>query len=152
MQRDTLATLEGGTRVERERLTAEIAREFEQKKAKEKEDALLAEDRDKILEREVLGLKDKFKNQDATWQRILHHHKERVDQLLKQREDDAAVHQQKDPQEARDLVDKQRFEFQALIHILTARIDRTEKPHCTIAPTDGGDRCPEPSTQGQHHP
>jgi len=56
--------VEGATRVERERLTAEIAGEYRLKEAKQKEDAELADDRDKILEGEVLALKDKFKNQD----------------------------------------------------------------------------------------
>ena len=66
----------------------------------------LAEDRDKILERDVLELKAKFKNQDITWQRILHAHEERADQLLKQQKADVAAQQQKDRQEARDLLDK----------------------------------------------
>jgi len=51
----------------------------------------LAEDRDKILEREVLKLKDKVKNQDVTWQQILHDHEERADQLLKKQKYDAAA-------------------------------------------------------------
>ena len=79
--RQALLKLEGATRVEQERLTAEIAGEFRRQEAKQKEDAELAEDRDKILEREVLELKDKFKNQDVTWQQILHDHEERADQL-----------------------------------------------------------------------
>jgi len=74
-----LLTLAGATRVERERLTAEIAGEFRRQEAKQKEDAKLAEDQDKILEREVLELKEKVKNQDITWQRILHDHEERAD-------------------------------------------------------------------------
>ena len=150
--RQALLTLEGATRVERERLTAEIAGEFRRQEAKQKEDAELAEDRDKILEREVLELKDKVKNQDVTWQQILHDHEERADQLLKQQKYDAAAQQQKDRQEARDLLDKQRFEFQALIQTLTARIDRAEKPHYTIPPTDGGNGDPGPSNRGQQNP
>ena len=150
--RQALLTLEGATRVERERLTAEIAEEFRRQEAKQKEDAELAEDRYKILEREVLELKDKFKNQDVTWQRILHDHEERADQLPKQQKDDAAAQQQNDRSKARDLLDKQRFEFQALIQTLTARIDRGEKPHYTIPPTDGGDGDPGPSNRGQHNP
>jgi len=75
-----------------------------------------------------------------------------VDQLLKQQKDDAAAQQQKDFQEARDLLDKQRFEFQALIQTLTARIDRAEKPHYTIPPTDGGRGDPGPSNCGQRNP
>jgi len=112
----------------------------------------LAEDRDMILEREVLELKDKFKNQDVTWQPILHDYEERADQLLKQQKDDAAAQQQKDRQEARDLLDKQRFEFEVLIQTLTARIDRAEKPHYPIPPTDGGNGDPGPSNRGQQNP
>jgi len=147
-----LLTLEGATRVERERLTAEIAGEFRRQEARQKEDAELAEDRDKILEREVLELKDKFKNQDVTWQRILHDHEEPADQLLKEQKDDAGAQQQKYLQEARDFLDNQRFEFQALIQTLTARIDRGEKPHYTIPLTDGGNGDPGPSNRGQRNP
>jgi len=86
-----LATLEGATRVERERLTAEIAGEFRQQEAQQKEDAELAKDRDRILEREVLELKDKVKNQDTTLQQVLHDHEERADYLLKQQKDEAAA-------------------------------------------------------------
>jgi len=112
----------------------------------------LAEDRDKILEGEVLELKDKLKNQDVTWPRILHDDEERADQLLKQQKDDAAAQQQKDRQEARDLIHKQRFEFQALIQTLTTRIDRAEKPQYTIPPTDGGNGDPGPPNRGQRNP
>jgi len=112
----------------------------------------LAEDRDKILEREVLELKDKFKNQYVTWQQILHDHEERADQLLKQQKEDAPAQQQNDRQEARDLLDKEQFEFQALIQTLAARIDRAEKPHYTIPPTDGGNGDPGPSNRGQQNP
>jgi len=150
--RQALLTLEGATQVEREHLTAEIAGEFRRQEAKQKEDAELAEDRDKILEREVLELKDKVKNQDVTWQRILHDHEERADQLLKQQKDNADAQQQKDRQKARDLLDKQPFEFQALIQTLTERIDHAEKPHYTIPPTDGGDGDPGPSNRGQQNP
>ena len=66
--RQALLTLEGATRVERERLTAEIAAEFRRQEAQQKEDAELAKDRDRILESEVLELKEKVKNQDTTWQ------------------------------------------------------------------------------------
>jgi len=78
-----LATLEWATRVEQECVRAEIAGEFRQQEAQQKQDAELAEDPDKILEREVLGLKDKVRNQEATWQQILHDYEERADQLLK---------------------------------------------------------------------
>jgi len=70
--KQALGTLEGATRVERERLTAEIAGEYRWQEAQQKYDVQLAEDRDKILECEVLRLKDKVKNQDTTRQRILH--------------------------------------------------------------------------------
>jgi len=146
-----LATLEGATRVERECLTAEIAGEFRPQEAQQKQDAELAEDPDKILEHELLGLKDKVKNLDAIWHQILHDHEERADQLLKKQKDDDATQQQKDRQEARDLLDKQRFEFQASIQTLTARIDYAEKPHYTIPPTDGGDGDPGPSNCGQQN-
>jgi len=82
---------------------------------------------------------------------MLHDNEERVDQLLKHSKDDTAVHQQKDHQQASDLVDKQRFEFQAVIQALTARIDGAEKPPYTIPPTDRGDGYPGPSNRGQHH-
>ena len=150
--RQALLTLEGATRVERERLTAEIAGAFGQQEAQQKEDAELAKDCDRILEREVLKLKDKVKKQDTTWQQVLHDHEERADQLLKQQKLDAAAQQQKDRQEARDLLDKQRSEFPALIQTLTARIERAKKPQYTIPPTDGGDGDPGPSTRGQQNP
>ena len=102
-----LATLEGATRVERECLTAEIAGEFRQQEAQQKQDVELAENRDKILECEVLGLKEEVKNQDTTWQQIVHDHEERADLPLKKQKDYAATQQQKDGQEARDLLDKQ---------------------------------------------
>ena len=63
--RQALLTLEGATRVERERLTAEIAGEFRRQEAQQTEDAELAKDRDRILERDVLELKEKVKNQDT---------------------------------------------------------------------------------------
>jgi len=150
--RRALLTLAGATRVERERLTAEIAGEFRRQEAKQKEDAEFAEERDQILEREVLELKDKFKNQEVTWQRILHDHEERADHLLKQQKDEAAAQHQKDRQEAIDLLDKQHVEFQALIQTLTARIDCAEKPHNTIQPTDGSNGDPGPSNRGQQNP
>jgi len=151
-EKQALATLEGATRVERERLTTEIAGEFRQQESQQKEDAELAKDRDRILEQEVLELKNKVKNQDSTWQQVLHDHKERADQLLKQQKDDTVAQHQKDRQEARDLLDKQRFKFQALIQNLTARIDRAEKPHYTIPQTDGGNGDPGPCNQGQQNP
>jgi len=150
--RQAFLTLEGATRVERERLTAEIAGEFRRQEAQQKEDAELAKDCDRILEREVLEQKEKVKNQDTTWQQVLHDHEERADPLLKQQKVEAAAQQQKDRQEARDLLDKQRFEFQALILTLTARIDPAEKPHYIIPPTDGGDGDPGPSNRRQQNP
>jgi len=112
----------------------------------------LGEDCHKILEWEVLKVKDQFKNQDATWHRILNNHEERADQLRNQQKDNAATQQQKDSQEARDLLDKQRVQFQALIHTLTVRIALAEKPLYTIRPTDGGDGDPGPSNWGQQSP
>jgi len=150
--RQALLTLEGATRVERECLTAEIAEEFGRQEEQRKEDAELAKDRDRLLEREVLELKEKVKNQDPTWQQVLHDHEERADHLLKQQKVEAAAQQQRDCQEARDLLDKQLFEFQALIQTLTARIDHAEKPHYTMPPTDGGDGDPGPSNQKQQNP
>jgi len=147
-----LATPQGATRVERERLTAAILGEFRRQEAQQKQDTELAENCDQILEREVLKLKDQFNTQDATWQQILHDCEERADQLLKQQKDDVAAQQQKDRQEAWDLLDKQLFKFQALIQILTARINRAEKLHYTIPPTDGGDGDPGPSNWGQQNP
>jgi len=85
--------LEGATQVERERPTAKIAGLFTPQEAQQKQDAELAEGRDKILELEVLEQKDLFKNQDATWQRVLHDHKERADQLLKQHKAKATIEQ-----------------------------------------------------------
>jgi len=79
-----LTTLEGATPVQRECLTADIAREFRRQEVQQKQDAELAEVHDNNLEREVLKLKDQFKTRDATWQQILHDYEERADQLLKQ--------------------------------------------------------------------
>ena len=39
-----------------------------------------------------------------------------------------------------------------MIQTLTARIDRAEKPHYTIPPTDGGNGDPGPSNPGQQNP
>jgi len=39
-----------------------------------------------------------------------------------------------------------------LIQTLTARIDRAEKPHYTLRPTDGGNGDPGPSNRGQQNP
>ena len=140
-----LATLEGATWVEWERVTGELAAEFRWQEAQEKLDTELAEDHDKRLEREVLEQKDKFKNQHLTWQLVLHDHEGWAGQLLKQQKNNAAAQQWKHRQEARDLVDKQRFKFQPLIQNLTARIDRAEKPPYTLQPTDCGDGDPGPS-------
>jgi len=74
--KQALATLEEETRVEQERLTAEIAGEFRRQDAQQKEDAELAKDGNRILEREVLELKDKVKNQDTIWQQVLHDHQD----------------------------------------------------------------------------
>lgn len=78
-----LATFEVATRVEWERLTAEIVGEFRRQEAQQKQDAESAKDRDSILEHEVLNLKKHVKAQDATWQQVLHNHEERGEQLLK---------------------------------------------------------------------
>jgi len=53
---------------------------FKRREAQQKQDAELAEDRDKIREGEVLELKDKFPNHDATRQRALQDHISRADQ------------------------------------------------------------------------
>jgi len=74
--RQALLTLEGATQVERERLIREIAGEFRRQEAQQKEDAELAKDHDRILEPEVLELKDKVKNQDNIWQRVHCDHEE----------------------------------------------------------------------------
>jgi len=66
----------------------------------------LAEDYDTILEHEVRKSKPQFKTQHTTWQQILHDHEEKAGQLLKQQKDETAALQQKDPQEARNLLDK----------------------------------------------
>lgn len=150
--RQALLILEGATQVEREHLTAEIAEEFRREAAEQKQDAESAKDPDNSLEWEVFEVKNQFKNQDATWQRVLHNHEERAAQLLKQQKDDAAAQQEKDRREARDLLDNQRFKFQVLIQTLTARIEHADKPHHTILQSDSGDGDPRPSTRGQQNP
>ena len=134
--RQALVTREVATRAERQGLTAEIAGEFRQQEAQQNEDAELAKDRDRILESLVLKLKDKVKNQDTTWQQILPDHEERGDQLPKHQKEDAAAPYQKDGHEARDLFDKQRFKFQALIETLTPRINSAEKAQYNVMPGD----------------
>jgi len=74
--RQALLTLGGATRVEQERLTAEIAAEFRRQAAQQKEYVELAKDRDRILDCERLELKNKVKNQETTWQQILPDHEE----------------------------------------------------------------------------
>ena len=48
--------------MERDHLTPEIAGEFRQQEAEQKQDAGLAEDRDRILEQELFELQRHFKN------------------------------------------------------------------------------------------
>jgi len=70
--RKALATLEGATHDEQERLKLAIAPEFSRQDAQQKENAKSSEVRDKILEAEVLFLKAQFaeqlKKQDTEWQ------------------------------------------------------------------------------------
>jgi len=61
--RKALATLEGATHDEQERLKIAIAQEFSRQEAQQKENAKSLEVRDKILEAEVLSLKAQFAEQ-----------------------------------------------------------------------------------------
>ena len=76
--RQALLILEGATQVEREHLTAEIVGEFRREEAEQKQDAESAKDPDNILEWEVFEVKNQFKNQDATWQRVLDNDEKRA--------------------------------------------------------------------------
>jgi len=83
-----LATLEGATHNEQERLKIAIAQEFSRQEAQQKENAKSSEVRDKILEAEVISLKAQFaeqlKKQDTEWQRVLRHQEDRAAEILNQ--------------------------------------------------------------------
>ena len=109
-------------------------------------------DSDSILEHRGLTLKKHVRTQNATWQQILQDHKERANHLVKQQKENAAARHEQDSQEARDPLNKQRFEFQTLIQNLTASIERAEKPHHTIPPTGGDNGDPGPSNRVYQEP
>jgi len=151
-----LATPEGATHDEQERLKIAMGQEFSRQEAPQKENAKSSEVRDKILEPEVLSLKAPFaeqlKKQDTEWQRVLRHQEDRAAEILNQQKGNAAEQHQKDRQAAKDLLDKQNQKFQNAIQALTDRIDHHEKPSFTIPPTEAGDGDPGPSNQGQFDP
>jgi len=154
--RKALATLEGATHDEQDRLKIAIAQEFSRQEAQQKENAKSSEVRDKILEAEVITLKAQFaeqlKKQDIEWQRVLTHHEDRAAELLNQQKTNAAEQHHRDRQAAKELLDKQNQKFQDAIQALTDRIDHHEKPCFTIPPTEAGDGDPGPSNQGQFNP
>jgi len=154
--RKALATLEGATHDEQERLKIAIAQEFSRQEAQQKENAKSSEVRDKILETEVISLKAQFaeqlKRQDFEWQRVLRHQEDRAAEMLNQQKTTTAEQHQKDRQAAKELLDKQNQKFQDAIQALTDRIDHHEKPSFTITPTEAGDCDPGPSNQGQFDP
>jgi len=151
-----LATLEGATQDEQERLKLAIAQEFSGQEAQQKENAKSSEVRDKILQAEVISLKaefvDQLKKQDLEWQRVLKHQEDSAAELLNQQKANAAEQHQKDRQAAKELLDKQNQKFQHAIQALTVRIDHHEKHSFTIPPTEAGNGDPGPSNQGQFDP
>jgi len=151
-----LATLEGATHDEQERLKIAIAQEFSGQEAQQKENAKSLEIQDKILEAEVISLKAQFaeqlKKQDIEWQRVLRHQEDRAAEILNQQRTNAADQHQKDRQAAKELLDKQNQKFQNAIQALTDKIDQREKPSFTIPPTEAGDGDPGPLNQGQFNP
>jgi len=150
--RKALATLEGATHDEQERLKIAIAQEFSRQEAHQKENAKSSEVRDKILEAEVQSLKAQFaeqlKKQDTEWQRVLRHQEDQAAELLNQQKANVAEQHQKDRQAAKELLDKQNQNFQNAIQALTDKIDHHEKLSFTIPPTEAGDGDPGPSNQG----
>jgi len=151
-----LATLEGATHDEQERLKIAIAQEFSRQEAQQKENAKSSEVRDKILEAEVISLKaqlaEQLKKQDIEWQRVLRHQEDGAAEILNQQKASAAEQPQKDRQAAKELLDRQNQKFQKAIQALTDRIDHHEKPSFTIPLTEVGDGDPGPSNQGQFKP
>jgi len=103
--RKALATLEGPTHDEQERLKIDIAQEFSRQEAQQTENAKSSEVRDKILEAEVLFLKPQFaeqlKKQDTEGQRVLRHQEDRGAELLNRQKANAANQHQKDSQGAK---------------------------------------------------
>jgi hypothetical protein len=127
-----LATLEGATHQEQERLKAAIAHEFRRQEQQQQQDTSEAIGRDRILEAEVLKLKAQFneqvKTQDAVWQQILKEQDDRATELLEQQKAEAIAKMERDRKEAKEFLERQKFEFQTTIQALTDRIDRAEKP------------------------
>jgi len=154
--RKALATLEGATHDEQERLKIAIAQEFSLQEAQQEENAKSSEVRDKIFEAEVISLKAQFaeqlKKQDLEWQRVLRHQEDRAAELLNQQKTNTAEQHHRDHHAAKELLDKQNQKFQNAIQALTDRIDHHEKPSFTIPPTEAGDGDPGPSNQGQFNP
>jgi len=94
-----LATLEGATHDEQERLKVAIAQEFSRQEAQQEENAKSSEIRDKILEAEVISLKAQFaeqlKKQDTKWQRVLRHQEDQAAEILNQQRVSATEQHQK---------------------------------------------------------
>jgi hypothetical protein len=151
-----LATLEGATHQEQERLKAAIAHEFRRQEQRQQQDTSEAIGRDRILETEVLKLKAQFneqvKTQDAVWQQVLKEQDDRATELLEQQKAEAIARMERDREEAKEFLERQKFEFQTTIQALTDRIDRAEKTSYTIPPTEAGDGDPGPSNRGQPNP
>jgi hypothetical protein len=88
-----LATLEGATHQEQERLKAAIAHEFRRQEQQQKQDTSDALGRDRILETEVLKLKQQFneqvQKQDEVWQQVLKEQDDRATELLEQQKAEA---------------------------------------------------------------
>jgi hypothetical protein len=151
-----LATLEGATHQEQERLKAAIAHEFRRQEQQQQQDTSEAIGRDRILEAEVLKLKAQFneqvKTQDAVWQQVLKEQDDRATELLEQQKAEAIAKMERDRKEAKEFLERQKFEFQTTIQALTDRIDRAERTSYTIPPTEAGDGDPGPSNRGQPNP
>jgi hypothetical protein len=150
--KSALATLEGATHQEQERLKTAIAHEFRRQEQQQQLDTSEALGRDRILEAEVLKLKaqfsERFKKQDEAWQQLLRDQDDRATQVLEQQKAETAEKIEKDRQEAKQFLDKQQHDLQATIHALTERIDRAERTSYTIPPTEAEDGNPGPSNRG----
>ena len=71
---------------------------------------------------------------------------------MEQQKANAEQQKEKDHQEAKDFLDKQRREFEEKIQTLTERIDRAERATHTVPPTEANDGDPGQSNRGQIDP
>lgn len=154
--RQALATLEGATHDEQERLKTAIAQELSRQHAQQQAQAEKSEKQDRILEAEVVALKAQFaeliRKHDAEWQQVLRSQEDSASELLDKQRAAAAEQHEKDRQAAQELLDEQNRKFNEKIQDLSARIDRQEKPSYTIPPTEADDGAPGPSNRNQFDP